>query len=580
MSRSLLRIGRTAGLGAIALAALAVPGAAHADPTPTTACELPAAPTKADDEHRGCFAVRAALATVPSVGEAATLTWEVHAGIADEAVTIAVELPPNLRWRSTPDGTTLGSRESAAPQARGTLQRAATVRALAAGEVARFTGTVTALAEGPAEIQARASADTPDGVEAGGDDVLLTVAAAGQPSRPGIAGSHRAAAVEYRGAAPAGDAPAVKATPPLSPPAAGQPAPEPSDRSGEPAAERSPETPAVSGLSCVTGSWNFQDHKGVAHGARQWQVQAWDDDSLTGNGNDFLASGQTGHDGRYTLCFNSTDVGGTGSQDVYVVFIADNGAWRVQGPGGTYSYGSGVVWNVPVGSKEIGWLQPGDPTHHRGAHAFQAVGDAWNGTPGACWDLIGACRPVIVNWAPGSTTGTHYSRSTDQVYLKAADPDSRTTVVHETAHSIMDDVYDDAYPSTPNCNPHHIKKTSSTGCAWSEGFAEWFPAWIYQDPYFRWPDGTSLNLEKPTWDTPGWSNFDKVEGRVAGALIDLSDSANEGFDVVGEGMNTIWTTFQRHNSPTFRQFWTDRANDGFGVGQGPRSTLHQNTIDY
>lgn len=45
-------------------------------------------------------------------------------------------------------------------------------------------------------------------------------------------------------------------------------------------------------------------------------------------------------------------------------------------------------------------------------------------------------------------------------------------------------------------------------------------------------------------------------------------------------MNGIWTTFQRHNSTTFRQFWTHRGIDGFNVGTAPRSALHQNTIDY
>lgn len=568
------------GLLAITAAGLGAPGTAHADAT--QGCELRAATHKsAQDEQQSCFSVDAALASVPSVGESATITYEVRAAVDEDAVRISVELPPNLQWRSAPAGTTIGSRESAAPQSKGTVQRAELTRSMAAGESLRFTGTVTATAAGPAEIQARASAETPDGTEAGGDDVLLTVAPAGQSSRLGIVSSNRAAAVAYRGPEPVIDGSSVKATEAqLSRPAAGEAAPEPSDRSGAPAGERAGSDPAVAGTSCVTGSWNFTDNHGSARAARQWQVQAWDDDSLTGNGNDYLASGLTGFDGRYNLCFDSTDVGGTGSQDVYVVFIADNGNWRVQGPGGTYSYGSGVLWNTGVGSKEVGWLQPGDPTHMRGAHAFQSVSDAWNGTPGACWDLVGACRPVVVNWAPGSTDGTYYSTVTNDVHLAAADPDAPHTVVHEAGHSIMDDVFDDAYPSTPSCNPHSIKKTSSQGCAWSEGFAEWFPAQIYNDPFFRWPNGSSVNLETPTWGTPGWSDFDRVEGRVAGALIDVADTHNEGFDTYGEGMYNIWTTFQRHNSPTFRQFWTDRSIDGFSVGTSPRSSLHQNTIDY
>jgi hypothetical protein len=238
--------------------------------------------------------------------------------------------------------------------------------------------------------------------------------------------------------------------------------------------------------------------------------------------------------------------------------------------------------NVGAGvTHDIGWLQPGDPTHHRGVAAYQAVSDAWNGAPGACWDLVGACRAVVVNWAPGSTDGTFYDSNTNEVHLAGVDPDAREVVVHETAHSIMDDVYDDVTFSAPNCGKdHQIQKTSSTGCAWREGFADWFPTQIYNDPFFRWPNGAVLNLEKPTWDTPGWDNFDKTEGRVAGALSDLSDNANDGFDTYTEGMGNIWTTFQKHNSTTFKQFWTNRSIDGFNVGQAPKAALHQNTIDF
>ncbi|MEJ3750273.1 hypothetical protein WEI85_44320 [Actinomycetes bacterium KLBMP 9797] len=553
-------------LGLLVAAGLAAPGFASAAP----------APAPADEE----LSVQAALDSAPSVGESATLTYTVSAAAASDGVQISAELPPNLRWRTAPAGTAVSDRLSSAPQSKGTLHRAEITRSLAVGEAARFTGTVTAVAPGPAEIQVRAQADRSYGVAAGADDVLATIAPAGQPSRLGIVTSSRAAAVPYDGPAPEVPEAPVKALAAQEPPPAGREVPEPSDRAGEPASERTGEPAAVAATSCVTGSWNYADKFGIGRAARMWRVEAWDDDSVTGSANDFLAAGQTGFDGRYTLCFNSSDAGGSGTQDVFLVFIADNGAWRVQGPGGTYWYGSGVLWNVPSNStREVGWLQPGDPTHHRGAAAFQAVSDAWNGTPGACWDMVSACRAVVVNWAPGSTTGNSYNPDSNQISLKASAPDWPHTVVHETAHSIMDDVYNDQMPSAPNCNPHFIKKVSSAGCAWVEGFADWLPTRIYNDHSYRGSTGT-VNLETPTWDTPGWDNFDRVEGRVAGALMDLNDSTNDGFDVVSEGMDAIWLTFQWHNSSTFHQFWNQRAGDGFNVGQTARSTLHQNTIDY
>jgi hypothetical protein len=113
-----------------------------------------------------------------------------------------------------------------------------------------------------------------------------------------------------------------------------------------------------------------------------------------------------------------------------------------------------------------------------------------------------------------------------------------------------------------------------------EGFAEWLPAVVFNDPTYRWPDGSSLNLENPSWDTAGWDDGDTVEGRVAGALIDLWDSANEGDDTVSEGMGDIWSTFQAHNSTTFARFWADRDADGFNVGNDALGSLYQSSIDY
>jgi hypothetical protein len=204
----------------------------------------------------------------------------------------------------------------------------------------------------------------------------------------------------------------------------------------------------------------------------------------------------------------------------------------------------------------------------------------WNNTPGACWDMIGACRIVVVLWQPDSTDGTYYSLSSNNVHLAAVDPDSGITVSHEVTHSIMDDVYEDAFPSAPNCNPHNIPTASSAGCAWTEGFAEWLPTVVFNDPNFRWPNGSALNLENPTWGTGGWANGTTVEGRVAGALIDLTDGTNEGTDRVGEGMGNIWTTFQNHVSANFSQFWSHRASDGFNVGNNALGSLYQNTIDF
>ncbi|HEY0699719.1 MAG TPA: hypothetical protein VGD43_18130, partial [Micromonospora sp.] len=315
------------------------------------------------------------------------------------------------------------------------------------------------------------------------------------------------------------------------------------------------------------------------------QVEAWDYDSTSGD--DLLAVGVTGWDGRYTLCFDNSDGIGAGTQDVYVHFVTRNNLWRVRrtGTNNDYVYTTGRVDDVADGSTtNFGNLQPADNTQMRGLHAFDSANAAWNWKPGTCWDTPDtSCRQVVINWAPDSTDGTYYSTGSNDVHLAAADPDAPHTVVHEIGHAVMDDVYEDAFPSAPSCNPHTIQGSTSAGCAWTEGWAEWFPAMVFNDPYYRWPSGASLNLETPTWGTGGWGTGDTTEGRVAGALIDISDHNNEAYwDGYGEGApGGVWTTFTSHVSNTMAQFWSHRAADGFNTADaGALSVLYQNTIDY
>jgi hypothetical protein len=145
----------------------------------------------------------------------------------------------------------------------------------------------------------------------------------------------------------------------------------------------------------------------------------------------------------------------------------------------------------------------------------------------------------------------------------------------------MDDVYNDAMPPSPNCNPHNLDATSSAGCAWVEGWAEWFPCTVYNDPFYRWPSGAALNLEAQSWGN-GWGEGDTTEARVAGALIDITDSANEAsWDRFNEGSANIWYTFMHHVDNTYVQYWSSRTADGYNVTDaGALAGSYQNTIDY
>jgi hypothetical protein len=511
--------------------------AASAAPAPAApVCNLTATPdTPSRTEDRGCLQISSKLSAAPAVGETATLDVTVRAAKDLTGVDIDAELPPTLQWVQAPQGLTAGTRTSRAPHTRGTLHTAHVRRSVAAQQVLRYRGTVKAVAAGPAEIAVRAgAASQPQNRVA--DAVHLTIGATA--SEFGIKANTAAAAV----------------------PAA--------------APVTSTKAAVAAGQACATGRWTWTDKDGISRPGAAWKVDAYDVDGST---DQLLTSGTVAADGTYLLCFGNTDQDGTG-QDVKVRFTSDAGNWRVVTFSDVaYTYTSAVVSNVATLSTTTVDLTPGNAMQMRAASAFDAVRKAWEWKPGACWDAEGACSAVVVKWTPDSTDGTYYCGQACGIHLAWQDPDSATTTIHETGHSVMDDVYDYNYPPTNCSNPHYITAGADPGCAWSEGFAEWFPSVVLDDPYFRWPDGGSLDLENPTSD---WATGDGVEGRVAGALIDLTDANNEGDDRVTEGRDPTWDIFQNHRPNNFAEYWAARKTAGYDVGADALATIAWNTISY
>ena len=138
-----------------------------------------------------------------------------------------------------------------------------------------------------------------------------------------------------------------------------------------------------------------------------------------------------------------------------------------------------------------------------------------------------ACAPRT---RPSATTTSGPDSATTQVFLLGRTPDSRSIVAHEIGHAIMDDIYEDAYPATPNCSGHKVDTASSAGCAWTEGFADWLPLAVYgwkvrsgrigryklrKERRCR-QSGSSAGSRRPrllvgslpsTWNTRGWHSL-------------------------------------------------------------------------
>ena len=98
---------------------------------------------------------------------------------------------------------------------------------------------------------------------------------------------------------------------------------------------------------------------------------------------------------------------------------------------------------------------------------------------------------------------------------------------HEIGHAMMDDVYEDAYPAAPNCNPHTIQGAPRPVARGPRAWPSGSRPTVYNDPFYRWPNGASLNLETPTWGTGGWGTGDIDRGPRRGRADRLSDATNE-----------------------------------------------------
>ena len=213
----------------------------------------------------------------------------------------------------------------------------------------------------------------------------------------------------------------------------------------------------------------------------------------------------------------------------------------------------------------FGSLIPGNDIH-RGMHAFDSANDFWSWMPHACWDRDCACRQAIINWTATSVDGTYYSLTNNDVHLAADDPNAPHTVVHELTHSTMDDAFDDDYPPLPELQPalHPVgqprqdargPRDSPSGCRPRSTTTRTTAGRAA-------PSSTS---RRPTWGTAGWGTGDDVEGRVAGALIDITDAANEAYwdrwDESDPG--PVWDTFQSYVLDTFPVYVFARAVDGY-----------------
>ena len=298
------------------------------------------------------------------------------------------------------------------------------------------------------------------------------------------------------------------------------------------------------------------------------------------DGNDnFLGSGLTETDGRFSITV--TNPGATG---FYVQTLPSSSACHVtKEDGSDYIGQSSMFYPLPSDTTyDIGEHQVYDHPHYKGAwRIYETIAnDAYDR---GAWDFL-------VNEGPGYTPpevtvrfpadGTYYSTGSHEIHIEFESHTKALDVVqHEYGHFVMHMVYNLYWPITQCPSPHFINRFSHPNCAWTEGWANFLPLAVQNEPNFEWGNGDDENLETKTWGSPGWDDGDGVEGRVAGALYDIYDSTNDGFDTFTDGFLNIWDVVYHQTDDNFAEFYTAWRTRGHDVPNA-NAAIFQNTIDY
>lgn len=304
--------------------------------------------------------------------------------------------------------------------------------------------------------------------------------------------------------------------------------------------------PAKAG-ACLTGVLEFEHHDAeagpkkplVTSVARKADWELW-------SGATSLATGATDGDGAFRACGEEQSYA-----DMRLTFeSAAGGLWEVvtdRTKRGRYSFDSSTANDV-VGDRDLGTVEV--PKEMASAwHIVDTLGllYAKRANNSSCWTRL--CEPLTVVWeAEDSKDAGYFDQGrTDAVILAGDMPDSEHLVLHEAGHWFQWQLYGHWLPEAPDCEVHFVEVRSSRGCAWVEGFPDALAAYTLGDHRFVHENGDSVPIKPDAH----WDKGSAVQGRVAGALLDLWAGPD------GGTWNATIELMARERSATFDEYFSD-----------------------
>lgn len=331
-----------------------------------------------------------------------------------------------------------------------------------------------------------------------------------------------------------------------------------------------PPESVASGQLVVTGKWSFTDRAGNPIGQRNAKLELrkptilWDVVLATTysdwEGNFVFPAVTDPEDFVYVRCYTLSQGTGNAAGCKYDR-LSD---W--------YSQDTNLVRFFGGGTRSIGeWCVDSNNPNYKAWWIVDDMAKAYATPP----DPVGG---HFVYWSPGSTVWAHYERG-GSIYLAGGDADDTPdTVLHEMGHSVMYEIYGEYMPTTYCPEPHYLMGSSHVNCAWTEGWAHVWHMWTTNDPIRDYPGGGAVDLEAATWGD-GNDEGRTVEGRVAGAVWDIADSAEDGYDKFSDGWLNIWHIMYHHNCDKFSEFWGQWKAHNFNT-HGAVASIYQSTIDF
>lgn len=197
-----------------------------------------------------------------------------------------------------------------------------------------------------------------------------------------------------------------------------------------------------------------------------------------------------------------------------------------------------------------------------------------------------------------------YDITTREIHLPQFTKGYPDTICHEYAHYAMHWAFYQSlggwhWPSNAT-GDYEIEKVSNSNKAWVEGWGLYLPLAVKDNgTYVMRAYGCDevIDFETPHWCYPDWDDGDSVVGRVTGALFDIYDSTNDGYDPFSDGFNRTWNVllFQPYNGEpcnNFSLFWKIWNVTYYTHPKSPSSpynqqdwtntlmAIFQNSIDY